>query len=81
MLTLTLRELERDGLIARAAEAGPYGLTPAGRSLVSLIRPLISWSDRHYAQIVESRGRYAGAMTAAAMTASAISDGRDSSAM
>jgi len=69
MLTLTLRELERDGLIAHGAA---YELTPAGRSLVELIKPLISWSDRHYEHIVESRH------AAAARSAPAISDGRDS---
>lgn len=76
MLTLTVRELERDGLIARDPETTAYALTLAGQSLLALIKPLITWSDGHYAQIVESRGRHA-----AAMTAPAISDGRDSSAM
>lgn len=76
MLSLTLRELEQDGLIGRDAEVGAYDLTPSGRSLVALVKPLIAWSDEHYAHIVESRDRYA-----AAMTASAISAGRDSKAM
>jgi len=80
MLTLTLRELERDGLVARGDPPDGYALSPAGESLVSLVKPLIAWTDGHYAQIVESRGRYA-ATTAAATTAAAISDGRDSSAM
>jgi len=76
MLTLTLRELERDGLIGRETASAEYALSPAGQSLVALIKPLISWTDGHYDQIVESRDRYA-----AAATASAISEGRDSSAM
>lgn len=54
---LTLRELERDGLVTRDPETSAYRLTPAGRSLAGLIKPLIAWSDAHYAQIVESRGR------------------------
>ena len=77
MLTRTLRELERDGLVSHDAGRGAYRLTPAGRSLVALIRPLLSWSDEHYGHIAESRERYA----AAATRASAITDGRDSSAM
>jgi DNA-binding HxlR family transcriptional regulator len=76
MLSLTLRELERDGLVAHGDTSGPYALSPAGQSLVSLVKPLIAWTDGHYTEIVESRGRYAAATTAAAM-----SDGRDSNAM
>jgi DNA-binding HxlR family transcriptional regulator len=73
MLSLTLRELERDGLVARHAG---YELTPAGRSLVELIRSLVTWSDGHYGHIVASRERYAASTSAAATVA-----GRDSSAM
>jgi DNA-binding HxlR family transcriptional regulator len=66
MLTLNLRELERDGLIERVAAAGvrppvTYALTPAGRSLCSIIGSLISWSDRHHDHIVDSRTRFAAA--------------------
>lgn len=76
MLSLTLRELERDGLVTRDAGRAVYRLTAAGRSLVELIRPLLAWSDDHHDHIAESRERYA-----AATRASAMPDGRDSSAM
>jgi DNA-binding HxlR family transcriptional regulator len=51
MLSLTLRELERDGLIAHESSAH-YALTPAGRSLSEIVRSLISWSDRHQGHCV-----------------------------
>ncbi len=76
MLSLTLRELDRDGLVFRNPATTSYELTPAGQSLVGLIKPLISWSDGHYDAILESRARYA-----ASTSASAISAGRDSKAM
>lgn len=76
MLTLTLHQLERDGLVTRSAETD-YELTDAGRSLEEVIKSLISWADRHYDHIVGSRDRHAAAATSAA----AMSAGRDSSAM
>ncbi|BCY09621.1 transcriptional regulator [Actinoplanes sp. L3-i22] len=67
MLTLNLRELERDGLITRVPAAGArarvaYALTDAGRSLCSIIGSLISWSDQHHEHIVDSRDRFAAAV-------------------
>jgi DNA-binding HxlR family transcriptional regulator len=56
MLTLNLRELERDGLIAH--DDTTYALTDNGRSLCEIIRSLISWSDRHHDAIVDSRERF-----------------------
>src|SRR5437764_12836484 len=48
MLSLTLRQLQQDGLITRTAyaEVPPrveYALAPLGRSLNELITPLIGW--------------------------------------
>jgi DNA-binding HxlR family transcriptional regulator len=77
MLTLTLHQLERDGLVTRRAANAEYELTVAGRSLVEVIKQLIFWTDRHYDYIVGSRDRH----TTAATSASATSAGRDSSAM
>ena len=64
MLTLTLHELERDGLVARITRDGDrpqvaYTLTDAGRSLCSILGSLISWSDRHHDHIIDSRDRFA----------------------
>lgn len=52
MLTLQLRELERDGLVARKvyAQVPPkveYSLTPAGEEMVTALRPLAKWGMRH----------------------------------
>ncbi|GID31077.1 winged helix-turn-helix transcriptional regulator [Paractinoplanes brasiliensis] len=77
MLTLSLHQLERDGLVARSAGNTDYELTEAGRSLVEVIKSLISWTDRHYDHIVVSRDRHATATS----NASAMSAGRDNSAM
>jgi DNA-binding HxlR family transcriptional regulator len=51
MLTLQLRELERDGLVRRTvyAEVPPkveYDLTEEGRSLEPLIRAMREWGER-----------------------------------
>ncbi|NOZ32348.1 MAG: helix-turn-helix transcriptional regulator [Alphaproteobacteria bacterium] len=54
MLTLQLRELERDGLVARKvfAQVPPrveYSLTSAGEEMVDALRPLADWGNRHLA--------------------------------
>ena len=65
MLTLTLRNLERDGLVARAvyAEVPPrveYTLTPTGRSLLPPALALAGWAMEHVPSIEASRAAYAG---------------------
>jgi DNA-binding HxlR family transcriptional regulator len=57
MLTLQLRELEADGLIARQvfAEVPPrveYTLTDIGRELVPICDALHTWGTRHRYQVV-----------------------------
>jgi DNA-binding HxlR family transcriptional regulator len=52
MLTLQLRELERDGIVHRHvyAEVPPkveYSLTPLGRSLEPLLEQMLEWG-LHY---------------------------------
>jgi DNA-binding HxlR family transcriptional regulator len=59
MLTQTLRELERFGLIARRdfAEIPPkveYRLTPLGNSLAKAITTLDDWVIRHYYDMVKT---------------------------
>src|ERR1700754_3597405 len=56
MLTLQLRELEADGLIARQVFAEipqrvEYTLTDTGRELVSICDALHAWGTRHRFQV------------------------------
>jgi DNA-binding HxlR family transcriptional regulator len=66
MLSLTLRQLQQDGLITRTAyaEVPPrveYTLAPLGRSLNELIMPLIGWAADHHDEIRANRDRAATA--------------------
>ena len=61
MLTQTLRDLVRHGLVARRdyAEVPPrveYTLTPLGDSLAKTITALDDWVVRHYHDMVEAAG-------------------------
>jgi len=63
MLTLRLRALERDGLVARKVTASvpprvDYSLTPLGQELMGLIRGIIGWIERHEDDIVSARRRF-----------------------
>ena len=63
MLTLTLRRLERDGLVARTVfptvpAQVSYALTESGSSLTHLVKALADWSLEQRPAIEESRGRY-----------------------
>src|SRR5687767_4108553 len=63
MLTLTLRNLERDGLVDRTvhAEVPPrveYALTPTGRSLLGPALALAGWAIEHVPHIEASRAAY-----------------------
>jgi DNA-binding HxlR family transcriptional regulator len=58
MLTLHVRELERDGLIHRELyrEVPPkveYSLTPAGRSLEPLLRLMSAWGHANRSGLIE----------------------------
>ena len=63
MLTVTLRRLERDGILTRTVyEVMPpnvtYELTSLGNSLLLATTPLIEWSTQHLPQIDVARARY-----------------------
>ena len=63
MLTVTLRGLERDGLVRRTMhpEVPPrveYELTPLGATLRELVGDLIAWSGAHLAEVDAARARY-----------------------
>lgn len=60
MLTQSLRELERDGLLTRSVTASvpprvDYELTPLGHDLFQVIQPLQQWAEAHMGQILEHR--------------------------
>ena len=60
MLTLQLRELERDGLITRTVypEVPPkveYALTDLGRTLEPILKLLCSWGGSYALQVYEIR--------------------------
>lgn len=62
MLTLTLRQLQQDGLIARTAyaEVPPrveYALTSLGHGLHEIVTSLISWAAEHHDEIRAHRAR------------------------
>lgn len=63
MLTLTLRGLERDGLVSRTVFATvpprvDYELTRLGRSLLKPAVALADWARRHSLAIADARKRY-----------------------
>src|SRR6267154_180080 len=63
MLTLTLRALERDGLVTRTVfptipPRVDYELTKLGRSLLEPVNALGSWARQHRAAIQEARVRF-----------------------
>jgi DNA-binding HxlR family transcriptional regulator len=63
MLTVTLRGLERDGLVRRTMypEVPPrveYDLTPLGATLRKIVRALIDWSGAHLLEVDEARARF-----------------------
>ena len=65
MLTLTLRGLERDGLVTRTVFASvpprvDYDLTPLGRDLLIPVSALGDWAIRNQAKIARARERFDG---------------------
>ena len=65
MLTLTVRRLERDGLVTRTVYPTvpaqvDYRLTETGASLTHLVKALADWSLEHRAGIAEARRSYDG---------------------
>ncbi len=60
MLTLTLRRLERDGVVSRSVEdtnppSVTYALTTRGQSFASLVAHLMEWSRAHRNAILSSQ--------------------------
>jgi DNA-binding HxlR family transcriptional regulator len=63
MLTVTLRGLERDGIVTRTIHPVipprvEYALTPMGRTLLDTIGELVAWADSHLDEIEAARAAY-----------------------
>ena len=66
MLTLTLRGLERDGLVTRTVfrtipPRVDYALTPLGRDLLQPVSALGEWATRNQGKIARAREKFDGA--------------------
>jgi DNA-binding HxlR family transcriptional regulator len=63
MLSQTLKNLERDGLLLRQVFTGrplrvDYHLSDRGKALVKVLKPIIRWSQDHISVILEDRKEY-----------------------
>ena len=63
MLTVTLRDLERDGLVSRKLYASvppkvEYSLTPLGASLSDKAAELCHWAEANMEQILRARDNF-----------------------
>jgi DNA-binding HxlR family transcriptional regulator len=63
MLTVTLRGLERDGLVTRTVfpvvpPRVDYALTPLGETLLSMVCSLVEWASSHTGDIDAARAQY-----------------------
>ncbi len=75
MLTVTLRHLERDGLVCRTvyAEVPPrveYCLSPLGKTLLGTIQSLVDWTEEHQSEIAGARAEFDARQGAARVPAS-----------
>ena len=69
MLTLTLRGLERDGLVTRTVfptipPRVDYALTPLGRDLLTPVSALGAWAIRNQPKIARAREQFDGSCEA-----------------
>ena len=63
MLTQTLRQLERDGLVSRTVVptvpvSVTYALTEVGWSFMAPMQQLLSWAAEAYSSVTEARRQY-----------------------
>lgn len=63
MLSQTLRELERDGLLTRESQGGvpprvDYALTPLGESYIEPLQEMLMWGAKHKGRIEIIRRAY-----------------------
>lgn len=75
VLSQTLKNLERDGLVTRKAFATvpvtvEYSITPLGKTLAGQMEELLRWAEKNVDQVLDAQRRYDDAQ------ASALGDGR-----
>jgi DNA-binding HxlR family transcriptional regulator len=63
MLTVTLRGLERDGIVTRTVypvmpPRVEYSLTPMGATLIAAASTLVAWAEAHRNEIDAARAEY-----------------------
>lgn len=63
MLSQTLRQLERDGLVTRTVEASvpvsvTYAVTPLGGALVSALQPIIDWAESQMPSVQDAQAAF-----------------------
>ncbi|HLW02576.1 MAG TPA: helix-turn-helix domain-containing protein [Ktedonobacterales bacterium] len=63
MLTQTLRDLERNGLVQRVVYPVvppwvEYSLTPLGKSLLEPIKALSTWAEAHMDEVAQARSEH-----------------------
>lgn len=63
VLTQTLRNLERNGIVKRTVypvvpPQVEYSLTPIGKSLVSVLSEVCLWAKEHYQEVDEARKKF-----------------------
>lgn len=71
MLSQTLKNLERDGLVSRAAYPTvpvtvEYALTPLAGGLIGILDDITRWAENHVGDIMAARRAHDGAMDEAA---------------
>lgn len=63
MLTLTLRNLERDGLVSRTVTPSipprvDYALTELGKTLIPPIKAVAGWAIEHREEVADARSNF-----------------------
>lgn len=63
MLSQTLRQMERDGLVTRSVEATvpvsvTYAITPLGATLVQALQPVIDWAETRMPEVGSAQAAY-----------------------
>ncbi|WP_020657981.1 winged helix-turn-helix transcriptional regulator [Amycolatopsis benzoatilytica] len=63
VLTQSLRNLERAGLVSRTVHADPalgveYAMTPLGRSMMAPLQGLYDWVAEHWEELLDAQERF-----------------------